>query len=144
MNLISLGVILLGIYPACFSLSFLNLGLVSLLNFGMLLAISASNISSALFCLVWHFSSTYITPFQIISEFLDILFCLLFVSLLLSCQNFLYFLDTSPLLKTVKNLPAMWETLAWSLSQEDSLEKGMATHSSILPGKFHGQRSLMG
>ena len=32
----------------------------------------------------------------------------------------------------VKNLPAMWETWAQSLSQEDSLEKGMATHSSIL------------
>ena len=32
----------------------------------------------------------------------------------------------------VKNLPAMWETCVWSLSQEDPLEKGMATHSSIL------------
>ena len=27
---------------------------------------------------------------------------------------------------------------------EDPLEKGMATHSSILPGEFHGQRSLVG
>ena len=32
----------------------------------------------------------------------------------------------------VKNLPAMQETPVGSLSQEDSLEKGMATHSSIL------------
>ena len=32
----------------------------------------------------------------------------------------------------VKNLPAMRETGVQSLSQEDSLEKGMATHSSIL------------
>ena len=32
----------------------------------------------------------------------------------------------------VKNLPAMWETWAWSLGGEDPLEKGMATHSSIL------------
>ena len=32
----------------------------------------------------------------------------------------------------VKNMPAMWETWVWSLSQEDPLEKGMATHSSIL------------
>ena len=32
----------------------------------------------------------------------------------------------------VKNLPAMQETLVWSLGQEDPLEKGMATHSSIL------------
>ena len=30
------------------------------------------------------------------------------------------------------------------LDQEDPLEKGMATHSSILPGESHGQRSLAG
>ena len=34
--------------------------------------------------------------------------------------------------QTIKNLPAMWETQVRSLGQEDSLEKGMATHSSIL------------
>ena len=32
----------------------------------------------------------------------------------------------------VKNLPEMWETQVQSLGQEDPLEKGMATHSSIL------------
>ena len=32
----------------------------------------------------------------------------------------------------VKNPPAMLETQVRSLSQEDPLEKGMATHSSIL------------
>ena len=32
----------------------------------------------------------------------------------------------------VKNLPAMGETQVQSLGQEDSLEKGMVTHSSIL------------
>ena len=32
----------------------------------------------------------------------------------------------------VKNLPATQETLVWSLSQEDPLEKGMDTKSSIL------------
>ena len=31
-----------------------------------------------------------------------------------------------------KNLPAMWETQVQSLGWEDPLEKGMATHSSIL------------
>ena len=31
-----------------------------------------------------------------------------------------------------KNLPAMWKMRAWSLDQEDPLEKGMATHISIL------------
>jgi len=32
----------------------------------------------------------------------------------------------------VKNLPAMWETWVRSVSWEDLLEKGIATHSSIL------------
>ena len=32
----------------------------------------------------------------------------------------------------VKNPPAMWENWARSLSWEDPLEKGKATHSSIL------------
>ena len=32
----------------------------------------------------------------------------------------------------VKNLPTMQETWVQSLSREDPLEKGMATHSSIL------------
>ena len=34
--------------------------------------------------------------------------------------------------QTVKNLPAMQETWVRSLGWEDPLEKGMATHSSIL------------
>ena len=32
----------------------------------------------------------------------------------------------------VMNLPTMWETHVGSLGQEEPLEKGMATHSSIL------------
>ena len=32
----------------------------------------------------------------------------------------------------IKNLPVMWETRVRSLCQEDPLEKGMATQSSIL------------
>ena len=38
----------------------------------------------------------------------------------------------SPVAQTVKNLPIMQETQVWFLGQEDLLEKGMATHSSIL------------
>ena len=34
--------------------------------------------------------------------------------------------------QTVKNLPAMKETCVQSLGREDPLEKGMATHSSVL------------
>ena len=37
--------------------------------------------------------------------------------------------------KSVKNLPAMQETWVQFLSQEDPLEKEMATHSSILAWK---------
>ena len=71
--------------------------------------------------------------------------------------------------QTVKCLPTTWETWVQSLGQEDLLEKRIATHSSILaspshpqntgskkyfgegnsnpvllPGKYHGRRSLVG
>ena len=39
---------------------------------------------------------------------------------------------SSVVAQMAKNLPAGWETWVQSLSQEDPLEKGMATHSSIL------------
>ena len=39
------------------------------------------------------------------------------------------------LAQMVKNPPAMWETWVRSLDWEDSLEEGMATHSSILAWK---------
>ena len=38
--------------------------------------------------------------------------------------------------ETVKSLPAMQETWAQSLGRKDPLEKGMATHSSILAWKI--------
>ena len=45
----------------------------------------------------------------------------------------------------VKNLPAVQETCVWSLSWEDALEEGMATHSSILAWRIpSGQRNLVG
>ena len=36
------------------------------------------------------------------------------------------------LTQILKDLSAMWETLVRFLGEEDPLEKGMATHSSIL------------
>ena len=36
------------------------------------------------------------------------------------------------MVQTIKNLLALWGTQAQFLGQEDSLEKGIATHSSIL------------
>ena len=48
----------------------------------------------------------------------------------------------------LKHLPAMWETWVRSLGREDSLEKEMATHSSILawriPWKKSGRLQSMG
>ena len=44
----------------------------------------------------------------------------------------LYYSWTSLVGQLVKNLPAMWETWVWSLGWEDPLQRGMATHSSIL------------
>ena len=44
----------------------------------------------------------------------------------------------------VKNLPTMRETQVWPLGWEDLLEKGLATYSSILAWKIHGERSLAG
>jgi len=43
--------------------------------------------------------------------------------------------------KTVKNLPAMQENWVRSLGWEDTLEKKMATHSSVLAWRIHGQWS---
>ena len=44
----------------------------------------------------------------------------------------------------VKNPPPMQETWVQSLGWDDPLENGMATHSSILAWRIHGQRSLVG
>ena len=38
----------------------------------------------------------------------------------------------------------MQETWVRSLGWEDTLKKGMATHSSIAAGESYGQRSLVG
>ena len=43
----------------------------------------------------------------------------------------------------VKNLSTMEETRVPSMGQEDPLEKGMVTHSSILACRIHGQSSLL-
>ena len=56
-----------------------------------------------------------------------------------------WFISASLVAQSVKNLSAVQETpQVRSMSWEDPLEKEMATHSSILAGKSHGQRSLVG
>ena len=47
-------------------------------------------------------------------------------------SKFIYVLTVFPSGSAVKYLPAMPETRVRSLGLEDPLEKGMATHSSIL------------
>ena len=44
----------------------------------------------------------------------------------------------------VKHLLSMQETWVQSLGQEDPLKKGTATTPALLPGKSHGQKSLIG
>ena len=48
----------------------------------------------------------------------------------------LQYSQASLVAQRVKNLPAMWETWVGSLGWEDPLEKGKATHSSILAWKI--------
>ena len=46
--------------------------------------------------------------------------------------------------QTVKNLTAMQDACVWSLGQEDRLEKGMATHFSILAWRIPRVEKLGG
>ena len=54
------------------------------------------------------------------------------VLLLQFCPLFMWRLGASLVAQTVQNLPTVQETWVQSLGREDPLEKGMATHSSIL------------
>ena len=61
-----------------------------------------------------------------------------------SCVHIHTFFGASLVAQTVKRLPAMRETRAQFLGQEDPLEKEMAIHPTLLPGECHGRRSLKG
>ena len=50
---------------------------------------------------------------------------------------------TSLIAQSVKKLPAVQETWVRFLGWEDPLEKGMATHSTIVAWRSHGQGSLV-
>ena len=65
---------------------------------------------------------------------------------LLPLVHFLMVLNLRTYLVTqlVKNPPAMGETWVWSLGWEDSLEKGIATHSSTLAWRIPWTVSSMG
>ena len=74
-----------------------------------------------------------LTIWTFVKKVMSLLFNILSVFVLIHC---LYL--TSLVAQTVKHLPTLWETWVQSLGQEDLLEKEMATHFSILPGKSHG------
>ena len=57
--------------------------------------------------------------------------------------GFLY-LRASLVVQRLKHLPAMWETWVRSLAREDTLEKEMATHSSILAWRIPWMEELGG
>ena len=46
--------------------------------------------------------------------------------------------------QTTRRLPKMQGTWVRSLGREDPLEKEMATHSILLPGKSRGRRRVVG
>ena len=46
--------------------------------------------------------------------------------------------------QTVKSLPAVWETWVQSLGRENTLEKEMATHSSVLAWRIPGTEEPSG
>ena len=47
---------------------------------------------------------------------------------------------TSLVAQLVRNLPAMQKTMVQFLGRQDALEKGQATHSSILAWRIHMDR----
>ena len=53
-------------------------------------------------------------------------------------------LTTTVVTQMAKNLPTVWETWVRSLGWEDSLEKGMAIHSSILAWRIPWTGELAG
>ena len=64
--------------------------------------------------------------------FLNIFPTKTFTMLIISCCFAIFLLLASLLAQLVKNPPVMWETWVQSLDWEHPLEKGKATHFSIL------------
>ena len=58
--------------------------------------------------------------------------------------NLTYILEASLVAQRLERLLAMWETQVRSLDREDTLEKEMATHSSILAWRIPWTEELGG
>ena len=72
-----------------------------------------------------------LSSFSLLDSFQDLRYC--FSERL---REYMEFRRASFVAQTVKNLPAMKETWVKSLGHEGPLEKGMATHFSILPWRI--------
>ena len=68
----------------------------------------------------------------------------LIISFNLTAINLYYLMISSMVVQMVKNRPAMEETWVRPLSQEDPLEKGMATQSSVLALRIPWTENLAG
>ena len=77
-------------------------------------------------------SMTWMNKENVIHTYSRILFHQKKEESLAICNNMDWLWGHSLVAQTVNNLPSVHKTRVWSLGREDSLEKRMATHSTIL------------
>ena len=100
--------------------------------------------SYQLICLIVEVLDCWPIFFHLSQIYLQLLVFISLLSVSIS-STILYstYKETPLVFQMIKCLPTLWETWVRSLGREDLLEEETATHSNILPGKFHGQRSLV-
>ena len=82
-------------------------------------------------CVISFFFTSLAKVLSVFNFFFKNNFCLYYFSPFLFSTS-LYSVWDSTVAQLGKNPPAMLEAWVWSLGQEDPLEEGMTTHSSIL------------
>ena len=89
-------------------------------------------ISLCRYCPFFFLNKLKVCGIPALSKSIGVIFSSSIFSLCVSTSHFGNSQMASLVAQTVKNLPAMEEIQVQSLGWEDSLEKGMAAHSSIL------------
>ena len=114
------------------------------------------NSQSALTCQIWplsNFLSPYLLKLRHMLDYLTLFFISLnysftcSISLVLQAAFyyfFRFFFQFTIVAHVVKNPPTMQETGIQSLDQKDPLRREWLPTPVLLPGEFHGQRSLAG